>query len=139
MTEIVLDASVALTWCFKNEATAAADRVLERLAIETAAVPAIWHLEIANVLALSERRQRLTPAASAEFIALLETLVIVVDGETAARAFTRVLDLAREERLTAYDAAYLELAMRLGLPLASKDGDLCDVAERLGVSVLRAA
>ena len=139
MTEIVLDASVALTWCFKNEATAAADRVLERLAIETAAVPAIWHLEIANVLALSERRQQITPAASAEFIALLETLIIVVDGETAARAFTRVLALAREQRLTAYDAAYLELAMRLGLPLASKDADLCDAAGRLGVSVLRAA
>ena len=72
-------------------------------------------------------------------ITLLEMLEIVVDGETPARAFTRVLDLAREERLTAYDAAYLELAMRLGLPLASKDDDLCDVAERLGVSVLRAA
>jgi predicted nucleic acid-binding protein len=137
--EIVLDASVALTWCFKNEATAAADRVLERLAIETAAVPAIWHLEIANVLALSERRRRITPAASAEFIALLETLVIIVDEETPSRAFGRVLDLAREERLTAYDAAYLELAMRLGLPLASKDADLCDAAERLGVSVFRAA
>ena len=54
------------------------------------------------------------------------------------RAFGKVLDLAREERLTAYDAAYLELAMRLGVPLASKDADLCDAAQRLGVSVLRA-
>ena len=139
MTDLVLDASVALAWCFKNEATAAADTVLERLATETASVPAIWHLEIANVLVMSERRRRITPANSTEFIALLETLVIVVDEETPSRAFGRVLDLAREERLTAYDAAYLELAMRLGLPLASKDGDLCDAAERLGVSVLRAA
>jgi predicted nucleic acid-binding protein len=139
VTDLVLDASVALAWCFKNEATAAADTVLERLATETASVPAIWHLEIANVLVMSERRRRITPANSTEFIALLETLVIVVDEQTPARAFTRVLDLAREERLTAYDAAYLELAMRLGLPLASKDGDLCDAAERLGVSVLRAA
>ena len=139
MTDLVLDASVALAWCFKNEATAAADTVLERLATETASVPAIWHLEIANVLVMSERRRRITPANSTEFIALLEALVIVVDEETPSRAFGRVLDLAREERLTAYDAAYLELAMRLGLPLASKDGDLCDAAERLGVSVLRAA
>ena len=139
MTDLVLDASVALTWCFKNEATAAADRVLGRLAAEAASVPAIWHLEIANVLALSERRRRTTPADCAEFIALLETLEIVVDEETPSRALGRVLDLAREERLTAYDAAYLELAMRLGVPLASKDGDLCDTAERLGVSVLRAA
>jgi predicted nucleic acid-binding protein len=139
VTDLVLDASVALTWCFKNEATAAADRVLERLAAEAAYVPVIWHLEIANVLALSERRRRITPAGSVEFIALLETLEIVIDEETPSRALGRVLDLARAERLTAYDAAYLELAMRLGVPLASKDGDLCDAAERLGVSVLRAA
>jgi predicted nucleic acid-binding protein len=69
---------------------------------------------------------------------LLETLVIVIDEETPSRALGRVLDIARAERLTAYDAAYLELAMRLGVPLASKDGDMCDAAERLGVSVLRA-
>ena len=139
MTDLVLDASVALSWCFKNEATEAADRVLERLADEAASVPAIWHLEVSNVLALSERRRRITPAGSTEFIAMLETLTIVVDDETPSRAFGRVLDLARGERLTAYDAAYLELAMRLGVPLASKDGDLCDAAERVGVSVLRAA
>jgi predicted nucleic acid-binding protein len=139
VTDLVLDASVALSWCFKNEATAAADRVLERLAAEAASVPAIWHLELANVLALSERRGRITPARSSEFIALLESLVIAVDDETSSHALGRVLDLARAERLTAYDAAYLELAMRLGIPLASKDSDLCDAAERLGVSVLRAA
>jgi predicted nucleic acid-binding protein len=139
VTNLVLDASVALAWCFKNEATAAADRVLERLATEAASVPAIWHLEIANVLALSERRRRIMPAHSAEFIGLLETLAIIVDEETPSHALGRVLDLAREERLTAYDAAYLELAMRLGIPLASKDIDLCGAAERLGVSVLRAA
>jgi predicted nucleic acid-binding protein len=74
VTDLVLDASVALSWCFKNEATATADRVLERLATEAASVRALWHLEIANVLALSERRGRITPANSSEFIALLETL-----------------------------------------------------------------
>ena len=139
MTGLVLDASVALSWCFKNEATPAGDGVLERLATAAASVPIIWHLEIANVLALSERRGRITPANSSEFIALLETLDVLVDEETPSRALGRVLDLARAERLTAYDAAYLELAMRLGIPLASKDTDLCDAAERLGVSVLRAA
>jgi predicted nucleic acid-binding protein len=91
------------------------------------------------VLALSERRGRITPANSSEFIALLETLDVVIDEETPSRALGRVLDLARAGRLTAYDAAYLELAMRLGIPLASKDVDLCDAAERLGVNVLRAA
>jgi predicted nucleic acid-binding protein len=135
----VLDASVALSWCFKNEASTVGDRVLERLEAESASVPAIWQLEIANVLALSERRGRITPAKSSEFIALLETLDVVVDDETPSRTLDRMLDLARAERLTAYDAAYLELAMRLGIPLASKDADLCDAAKHLGVNVLRAA
>ena len=135
----MIDASVALAWCFGDERTEATVSLLERLQTDAAAVPNLWHLEVANGLALAERRGRITPAESAELIALLEMIEIVVDEETPARAFTRLLDLAREERLTAYDAAYLELAMRLGVPLASKDGDLCDAAERLGVSVLRAA
>jgi predicted nucleic acid-binding protein len=138
VTDFVLDASVTLAWCFEDEATTAARQILARLAAEAASVPAIWPIEVANVLALAERRRRITPADSAEFIAKLENMVILVDGETSLRAFGRILDLAREERLTAYDAAYLELAMRLGVPLASKDADLCDAAQRLGVSVLRA-
>ena len=139
MTELVLDASVALAWCFRDERTEATAELLERVQTDAAAVPSLWHLEVVNVLALAERRRRITPAESLELIALLEMLEIVVDEETPARAFTRVLDLAREEGLTAYAAAYLELAMRLGIPLASKDADLCDAAERLGVDVLRAA
>jgi predicted nucleic acid-binding protein len=95
VTGLVLDASVALAWCFKDEASEAADRLLERLETETAVVPALWHIEVANVLALGERRRRITLAESAAFIARLETLVIVVDEETSSRAFTRVLDLAR--------------------------------------------
>ena len=72
MIELVLDASVALAWCFDNEATEAADHVLERVAHDTAAVPAIWHVEVANVLALAERRRRITRARSAEFIATFQ-------------------------------------------------------------------
>jgi predicted nucleic acid-binding protein len=139
VTELVIDASVALAWCFRDERTEATASLLERVQTDAAAVPSLRHLEVASVLALAERRGRITPAESADLIALLEMLDIVVDWETAVRAFARVLDLAREERLTADDASYLELAMRLGIPLASKDGDLCDAAERLGVNVLRAA
>ena len=138
MTDFVLDASVALAWCFEDENTPSARQILARLTAEAASVPATWPIEVANVLALAERRRRITPADSAEFIAKLEDVAILVDEETSSRAFGRVLDLAREERLTAYDAAYLELAMRLGVPLASKDADLCNAAQRLGVSVLRA-
>jgi len=138
VTAFVLDSSIALCWCFDNEATEGTRQLLEHLQADTAAVPNLWHIEIANVLTLAERRRRITAAETAQFIALLEALEIDVDEETWSRALVRILDLAREERLTAYDAAYLELAMRLGVPLASKDGDLCDAAERLGVSVLRA-
>ena len=139
MTAFVLDSSIALSWCFDNESSDAAYRLLDRIRAEPAAVPNLWHVEVANVLALAERRRRITLAESAEFISLLESLQISVDDETSSRAFNRVLDVAREERLTAYDAAYLELAMRLGVPLASKDGDLCDAADRVGVTVLRVA
>ncbi len=136
MTSFVLDASVAMAWCFEDEATAATGAVLSRLSVETASVPAIWPIEVANVLAIAERRQRITVADSAAFIAKVENLAIHVDQETSSRAFTRILDVAREERLTAYDAAYLELAMRLGVPLATKDGPLGEAARRLGVIVL---
>jgi predicted nucleic acid-binding protein len=138
VTDIVIDASVALAWCFKDELTETAAQLREQLQTTVAAVPLLWSIEIANVLALAERRGRITPAESAQLIALFETLDIQTDGEMASLAFTRILDLARAQRLTAYDAAYLELAMRLGVPLASKDADLCDAAQRLGVSVLRA-
>ena len=138
MTDFVLDASVALAWCFEDENTPSARQILARLRAEAASVPATWPIEVANVLALAERRRRITPADSAEFIAKLEDVAILVDGETSSRAFGRVLDLAREERLTTYEAVYLELAMRLGVPLASKDADLCNAAQRLGVGVLRA-
>jgi predicted nucleic acid-binding protein len=138
VTSLVLDASITLCWCFEEEATPATDQLLERLQLESAAVPMFWYLEIANVLAVAERRRRITAADTAEFIDLLETLMIDLDHETPARAFGRVLDLARSERLTAYDAAYLELSMRLGVPLATKDGALGGAATRLGVMVLGA-
>jgi predicted nucleic acid-binding protein len=136
VTAFVLDASVAMTWCFKNEATPASDELLEHLELEAAAVPTSWHLEVANTLAMAERRKRITPADAAQFIGMLAGLEIDVDKETPARAWHQILDLARSERLTAYDAAYLELAMRMGVPLATKDEELGEAAGRLGVVVL---
>lgn len=100
-------------------------------------MPQVWHLEVANGFALAERRGRVSKAHTLESIAQLEALPIAVDDETALRAFGQVLHLARSERLSTYDAAYLELAMRLGVPLASKDGRLCDAAERVGTRVIR--
>ena len=87
MTAFVLDARSRLLGAFEDEATDATDRLLEQLQSETARFPALWHLEVANVLALAERRTRITPAETAEFIALLGALMINVDEETPSRAF----------------------------------------------------
>jgi predicted nucleic acid-binding protein len=136
VTDFVLDSSITFSWFFEDERTAAAIRLLDRLETETAAVPSLWYIEIANVLAVRERQKRTTAAHVAEFVAQLGALTIVADEEAPAQSFGRVLDLARSERLTGYDAAYLELSMRLGVPLATKDRQLGEAAERLGVQVL---
>lgn len=139
MTDFVIDASVALAWCFDDEATAATQALLDRFAHEQAEVPSLWHLELANALVLSERKRRITSARTSEFVALITALPIVVDQETSSRALVAVLDLARSERLSAYDASYLELAMRRGVPLATKDSDLAKAAGRVGTILLPTA
>lgn len=130
---LVLDGSVALAWCFSDEASPYADAVAKRFPTLEAVVPGIWHLEVANALLMGERRKRSTRADTASWTAFLSALPIGVDGETPARAWDDVLDLARAQGLTAYDAAYLELAMRLGLPLASLDDRLKNAAVAVGV------
>jgi predicted nucleic acid-binding protein len=134
----VLDSSLALTWCFRDEATPADWLVLDRAEAEFAAVPAIWPLEVANVLALAERKGRIAAAEIAEFVARLDDLDIRIDEATATRGLRDILALARRESLTSYDAAYLDLAMREGLPLATRDVALADAARRLGVAVIAA-
>lgn len=137
MSAFVLDASAALAWCFADEADAASEALLERLAGgDTAEVPAIWALEIANVLAAAERRRKLTAADVAEAVALYEPLPIHMDEDMSRRSFNEILGLARRERLSSYDAAYLDLAMRLGLPLATRDADLRAAARRSGVPLI---
>jgi predicted nucleic acid-binding protein len=96
----------------------------------------MWSLEIANGLVVGGRRGRIRPAESAAFVAMIEELPIVADRAAGARALHETMSLAREHRLSAYNAAYLELAMRLGLPLATRDRSLGAAAERAGVVVL---
>jgi len=136
VTAFVIDCSVAVTWCFEDEATPASDGLLDRLGDEPAAAPAIWPLELGNVLAMAERRGRIDAAQLAEFVALLRDLPVAIDEETPQRALDEVLALARAEGLTTYDATYLELAMRLGVPLATQDKALRKAAEKLGTPVL---
>ena len=134
----VLDASSALAWCFDGEATPASDALLDRTEAEDVAVPSIWPLEIANALAIAERRHRISPAQIAEYLALLDGLTLTIDPPSLKRAFVEIRGLARSESLSAYDAAYLDLAMREGLPLATRDQALLDAAHRLGVAVIAA-
>ncbi len=100
-------------------------------------VPALWHLEVGNVLIQAERRGRIAAADLAARINLLAKLPLVTDDETTLRALSQILSLARAQRLTTYDATYLELAARCGLPLATKDQELQKAAGQLGVKVLQ--
>lgn len=138
MTPFVLDASVAFAWCFADEATPAADRLLDRLQQDGAIVPALWPLEVANVLRMAERRRRIARSTSDRFVDLLARLPIAIDEETAGRALGDTLVLARDRDLTVYDAAYLELARRLAVPLATRDLDLRKAARAEGVALLPA-
>ena len=137
MSRFVLDCSVAMAWCFEDESDGYADAVLDRLDNGTAVVPSHWPLEVANVLLVAERRGRLKEADSTRFLELLGALPIEVDSETPARAFGAILSLGREHGLSSYDAAYLELAMRESVPVASLDQPLRLAAEGSGVSLLR--
>ena len=133
---LVIDSSVALTWCFEDEASAQTDAVFVRVRDDGAGVPALWHLELANVLLQAEKRGRIATGDVAARLELIAQLPIATDHETAARARREVIALARAERLSAYDAAYLELAVRRGLPLSSRDNDLVHAARRIGVAIL---
>ena len=132
----VVDASVALAWCFEDEATPYAESVLDRLQQIEAVVPAIWPLEVANVLLTAERRQRLTEAQTVRLAQLLRGLPITIDTEGLTQALGSTLSIGREYGLSAYDTSYLELAMRQGLSLATQDADLREAAARAGVPLV---
>ncbi len=132
----VLDASLALTWCFKDEMTPSTDALSLRLMHEGAYAPSLWSMEVLNALLMAQRRGRITPEARQEALALLRELPVLIDTETADRAWTLTALLAEQHRLTLYDATYLELAQRLDLPLATLDADLRKAAKALAVPLL---
>ena len=134
MSGFVLDCSVAMAWCFEDEADPYADGVLDRLVEESALVPPLWPLEIADVLIVAERRRKLRRSYSARFLELVGALPIEVDSATPDPS--HLLAVAREHGLSAYDAAYLALAMREGIPRATRDRALGKAARRCGVSLL---
>ncbi|HUB27962.1 MAG TPA: type II toxin-antitoxin system VapC family toxin [Tepidisphaeraceae bacterium] len=137
MSEWVFDASVTLAWCFDDERTANSDALFDRLKSRIPAiVPQIWPMEVTNVLALAGRKGRITVAERRQFLSMLESASVTVDAPSMATIFNDVLAIAQSHRLTAYDASYLELAMRLGLPLATLDKDLHKAARAAGLRLL---
>ena len=132
---LVIDCSVTMAWYFKDEATPHTNAVRAALAAHRAAVPALWPLEVANVLLMGERRKRSTQTQATKWLRFLRALPIAVDAQTPDLAFDTILNLARGHNLTTYDAAYLELAMPLGVPLAARDAALEKAAEAIGVSL----
>ena len=129
----VLDASVTLAWAFEDEGGEYARDALARLEAEEACTTALWPLEISNGLLVAERRDRIEPPASARFTRLLLSLPIVVEPVDRRRVFEQTRILARRRNLSAYDAHYLELAIRYGIPLATLDAGLRQAAEAEGV------
>lgn len=132
----VVDNSVVMSWCFQDQANDYADAVLSRLAEATAYVPSVWPLEVTNALLAAERRGCLSEAGSLRFLVLLSQLPIRVESEGPAKEMKDVLALARAHKLSSYDAAYPDLAMKKGVPLATLDKKLRQAAKAMKLRLL---
>ncbi len=133
----VLDASVAVAWCFEDEATKFTEGVLDLLSAGAEAlVPAIWPVEVANALLIAERRNRIVLAQVTALLQRIAALPIAVLPIDPPRAFDHILPVARQLSLSGYDAAYLDLALRQGLPLATLDEQLRRAAKTTGIVLL---
>lgn len=128
----VIDASVTLAWCFEDEATPLTEALLDRVAEEGAAAPALWEYEVSNALLVAERRRRISEAQAARLVELVQQLPVAVDRVPT--PMPTLLAVARQHDLSTYDAAYLAMAERRGLPLATLDTRLRAAADRGGVA-----
>jgi len=123
---------MALSWCFEDESDAVAERVLDSLSEFEALVPAIWLMEVTNGLLAAERKKRTTPERVDECLKVIRALPLIADID--ADSFG-VIRLARGTGLSAYDASYLELAIRYALPLATRDRALRAAAGSVGIAI----
>ena len=133
---LVVDASLTLAWYFEDERSAAGDAGLDRVTEEGAVVPSLWRYEVANGLQMAVRRKRIDAAYRDASLAELRLLPITVDRPGDDLIWTNTVVLAERFRLTVYDAAYLELAHRRALPLATADRPLRAAARTLGLELL---
>jgi predicted nucleic acid-binding protein len=133
---LVIDSSMTLAWYFEDERTEASIAVLNQVADTGAAVPALWRLEVLSGLQVAVRRGRITAAYRDASLVDLQSLVIAIDPDTNRQAWSATLRLCERFGLTPYDAAYLELALRRQLPLATLDGDLVRAAQAENVPLI---
>lgn len=133
---LVLDSSATLAWIHGDERTEPIEAMFDRVVESSAFVPGLWRLEIANSLNVAIRRKRISRAFRDEALADLAELDIIIDSETDLHAWQATIRLADLHGLTVYDAAYLELAQRRRLPLATLDKALADAARAAGIEVL---
>jgi predicted nucleic acid-binding protein len=137
MEGFVLDCSATMAWCFGDEATTKTDRLLASLAsTRQAHVPAVWSLEVINVLLVAERRKRISRKDASSFLKLLEAMPIVSETELSSPNLEGIHNLGRTHRISAYDASYLELALRKTVPLATLDNKLKAAARTLKIRCL---
>ena len=136
MSLLVVDCSATMAWFFGDERTSAATSVLAQVARDGAMMPAIWPIEVANVLALAERKGRTAPHDADQFLTELAALPITIEVVSLGEITRQCLLLARSHRLTTYDAMYLELAKRKSLPLCSKDRPLLQAAAAEGITAI---
>lgn len=134
-TQFVIDNSVVMAWCFEDQTNKYTESVLDRMETAEAFAPGIWPLEVGNVLLIAERKNILSKSDVVRFLSLLQSLPILVEQESSGRMLMEIAALAREHRLSTYDASYLDLAMRRGLPLATQDKALAGAAKKCGISL----
>ena len=133
----VIDASVGFAWLHPAQATPETEKLLEQVGNGAqVVVPSLWFIEIANSLLVLQRRKKLTADERKSALETLGALNLTVDEESAREAFRKVSELAEKHGLTAYDAVYLELALRRKLPLASRDESLRQAAKHCGLKTL---
>jgi len=137
MAAFILDCSITLAWFFTDEQDAYADSIAANFPNAGALVPEHWSLEVTNTMTVGERRNRCTVQQSTAFIKYLDALVIIRDHETERRAWADTLALVRKHSMTSYDAAYLELAVRERLPIATLDQKLLAAALAEGISAFQ--
>ncbi len=134
----VVDASFAASWCFDDEATVSTDVWFRRATDRGFVVPSLWIYEVAKLMRMAEKRGRITIVESKDRLDVLRSLVIHGDETQIGRTWDAVLDIARAHDLTAYDAAYVELALRMEYPLATRDKAMISAARKFGIKVIEA-